>query len=87
MIIQCKIELYVYITRHVIPSRYYTSLLFGHMVMGFLGPMVFYLFSPLDSVLGPSSVERRVTKMGKKKLRKAVSALMWPNASDFSFLI
>ena len=46
----------------IILSRYYTSLLFGHMVMVFLvlwskfGPMVFYLFGPLDSILGPSPI-------------------------------
>ena len=32
---------FIYITRHVLPSR--SSLLFGHMVK--FGPMVFYLFS------------------------------------------
>ena len=40
--------------------RYYNSLLFGRLVIVFsvlwskFGPLVFYLFGPLDLVLGPS---------------------------------
>ena len=58
----------IYITGCVIPSRYYTSLLFGRIVMVFwtyglkFGPLVFYLIGPLDSVYGPS-LRKRVEKM------------------------
>ena len=78
----CRVHIY-YITRHVLPSRYYISLLFGCMVMLFssydqkFGPPVFYLFGRPDWAQWSSSNGTEETKhiFGRKNNQKKTDSV------------
>ena len=81
------------ITHCVLPSRYYTSLLFGLIVMFFwsygqkFGHLVFYLFGRPDQPNRSSSVVPYVVfKKNIIKFGKSLAKVLW-HYLDFSFCL